>query len=405
MLWQLRSNLRRGCCQRPPPTVSQRGTRRTWNGASSLAGPALTAIADGLRRHNRVASPSARIKLRIALEIGPVALDEYGVSGPAVNASFRMLDAPAFRRQLTRSGSDMGVIVSARVYDTVIRHASGPLNPTEFHRVRVKQKETDNTAWIWVGPRSDYPAQLAASGEINEFFDQGEVERAHIEEFDRFSEFLALSAENPSAAADLLASAGPGPAYGAELAARYGREVRRLQLDLRHERERRILGIRHSLEEELLKDGVDLPSNQLNAMVESLIPRPAAREFSALLATPLPGQPTPPISLNIGQQFITSTEGTIVQDVHEPVAVGPQAKRFLALIDRYGSEEKAALESAIHELEDLSSSPPGKSRARDLLRRFLAKLEGTPEEVEIIRLSKYLDTGEAQSPPRKPDGS
>lgn len=68
-------------------------------------------------------------------------------------------------------------------------------------------------------------------------------------------------------------------ASSSDLVSRFGREVRGLQIDLRHERERRILTIRHSLEEELLEENIDIgqiSSDQIDSMLEDLIPGYAA---------------------------------------------------------------------------------------------------------------------------------
>jgi len=181
-----------------------------------------------------------------------------------------------------------------------------------------------------------------ASGEMYEFFADSVIKSDLHDQFDSFSNFLALCSENPSAAVDLLAPTRIGRGASSDLVARFSKEVRRLQIDLRHERERRILTIRHNLEEELVDNGVDLreaPSSQINALLERLVPGPTAPESLALLAAPWTAQPTAPVTVNINPQIISAMESTVIQNVQGTVHLGPQAKELLALIDRFGGQE------------------------------------------------------------------
>jgi hypothetical protein len=235
-----------------------------------------------------------------------------------------------------------------------------------------------------------------ASGEMYEFFADASVVQSDLhEEFDRFSEFLTLCSENPSAAVAELAPTRFGRALGADLVARFGKEVRRLQIDLRHERERRILTIRHGLEEELLERGTHLPegaSSQINILLERLVPSPTAPESLALLAVPWTARPTTPVTVNINPQIISAMESTIIQNVQGVINLGPQAKEFLALISRFGGQEATTLESAVYELEDPAAPPSNKSVAKRRLKKFLSQVAGTAHDVAVDLLEKYLES-------------
>lgn len=235
-----------------------------------------------------------------------------------------------------------------------------------------------------------------ASGEMFEFFaDTAVVQSDRRELFDSFSDFLTLCAENPPAAADLLAAAGLGRASSDELVARYGRDVRRLQVDLRHERERRMLTIRQGLEEQLLESGVDLrtiPISQINEMVESLVPGPSAPESLMLLAAPWMARPMAPVTVNISPQIISAMESIIVQNVQGNVHLEPQARDIIELIDRFGGQESALLESAVRELEDADAPRDDRSAAKRRLKNFLRQLAGTAHVVGIDLLERYLES-------------
>lgn len=234
-----------------------------------------------------------------------------------------------------------------------------------------------------------------SSGQMFEFFADTSVVRSDLrEEFDRFSNFLALCAEQPSVAAGMDALRGTGQAFTADFVARVGREVRRLQRDITHERERRMLDIQHSIEEELVDAGVELravPRAQIRAMIESLVPGPSASDSLALLAAPKPVQMTTPVTVNIEPQIIYAVESTIIHKVQGTVNLGPQAKELLALIDHFGGQDVAILQSALYELEDAAAPPTARSRSTDRLKKFLRELPRTAKEVGVSILEKYIE--------------
>ncbi|MGH3239506.1 MAG: hypothetical protein ACRDNL_03945 [Spirillospora sp.] len=105
----------------------------------------LTAV---LRRHNRLASPAARLRLRVAVHAGHVNRDAHGVAGQAVLHLFRLLEAAAFRKALAGGSADLGLIVSDRLYgDATAR--GGLINPDAYRPLRVSHKETRAKAWLW----------------------------------------------------------------------------------------------------------------------------------------------------------------------------------------------------------------------------------------------------------------
>lgn len=101
-----------------------------------------------IRRHNRCAIPSARMQVRAALNIGPVYRDEHGYSGEDINLLSRMLDAPPLKRLLTDTGTELALMVSARVYDTIVLRHPSLADPASFQSVRTRVKQTRIDAWI-----------------------------------------------------------------------------------------------------------------------------------------------------------------------------------------------------------------------------------------------------------------
>lgn len=104
-----------------------------------------------LRRGNRLASDPARMRLRMAVHSGHVETDDHGVVGGAVNHLFRLLDAPRFRDMAARSGTELSLIVSNRLYEEVLS-SRGVLFPELYRPVEISCKETVARGWIWLSP-------------------------------------------------------------------------------------------------------------------------------------------------------------------------------------------------------------------------------------------------------------
>jgi hypothetical protein len=140
--------------------------------------------------------------------------------------------------------------------------------------------------------------------------------------------------------------------------------------------------------------GINLPdiaSNQIASLLERLVPGPSAPESLALLAAPWAPQSPTLLTVNINPQIIKAMESTIIQNVQGVVNLTPQAKELLALADRFGGQETAALQSAVYELEDTAAPPAARSAAKRRLKQFLGQLAGTARDVGVDLLEKYLE--------------
>jgi hypothetical protein len=136
-----------------------------------LADPLLGHLRAGLRRHNRLSSDAVRIRLRVAVHIGEVHRDRYGFAGTAVNHLFRLLDAPVLKDVLASSGGELALIVSDYVYDSVIRHGPGLIDPATYAPVIAVIEDAPVHAWIHTpAERPEIPRRqhlVALSGGIS----------------------------------------------------------------------------------------------------------------------------------------------------------------------------------------------------------------------------------------------
>jgi class 3 adenylate cyclase len=101
-----------------------------------------------LRMHNRTYSEPVRIRLRVAVNVGPVKSDALGMSGQAIISAARLLDAPAIKEAMASTGASLGIIVSDFVYETAIKHAEGWADPDKYEAVQANVKESSIPAWM-----------------------------------------------------------------------------------------------------------------------------------------------------------------------------------------------------------------------------------------------------------------
>jgi CRP-like cAMP-binding protein/tetratricopeptide (TPR) repeat protein len=148
-----------------PPTIS---TQR-------LVDPLMAELAARLRQYNRRASEVVRIQLRVALHVGPVGRDSEGLTGQAIIAAARIVDAPVIKARLAAEQADLIVAASDYVYDQVVRNCGGRVDPVAFEHMQCQVKETHVSAWAYLAGRAapapglgavPSPATAAAPGPL-----------------------------------------------------------------------------------------------------------------------------------------------------------------------------------------------------------------------------------------------
>ncbi|GLW65119.1 hypothetical protein Arub01_33630 [Actinomadura rubrobrunea] len=114
-----------------------------------LVSPFPAELAAVLAEHNRDATWGTRVRLRVAVHAGEIRQDAHGVTGPALNTAFRLLEAEQARTALHRPSGTLAVVASSYMYEEVIRH-SPPSGPEWFRPIDVAVKETRARAWLRV---------------------------------------------------------------------------------------------------------------------------------------------------------------------------------------------------------------------------------------------------------------
>ncbi|WP_132124648.1 hypothetical protein [Actinocrispum wychmicini] len=105
------------------------------------------ALAAEIAHHNAEHPETARIRVRLALHAGEITFDAHGVSAPALVHAFRLIDAPAFKKELVTSSVLVGIVVSSWYFDEVIQQLRTHV-PSDYRRIRVHGKSTIAIAWV-----------------------------------------------------------------------------------------------------------------------------------------------------------------------------------------------------------------------------------------------------------------
>jgi len=189
----------------------------------------------------------------------------------------------------------------------------------------------------------------------------------------RFDDFLMLAQSDPSAAEALLVAAGSAAADAGFVVAKYARSFRRLQLETRHEFERRSLQLNQALEAEVLE------------LAEPVtLPLPLEHQASSLFA--VIGN-SGPVTVNVAPGAMSVASTISLQDVLAGGTEYTQEDRvILDLIAGVHDElEALQLRSDLDRLKDSGTPPEERRTGAQKLKAFLyAAARGTGKRIEEV---------------------
>lgn len=121
-------------------------------------------VAAALWRYNKVRDRTARMRLRLALDDGPVDLSPNGFAGRAVVGVSRLVNAQPLRQALDLTDqAELAAILSDGVYRDWVHSGRSSVRPEWCHRTRVAEKEYVADAWLWL-PAVPTPVIKAGDG-------------------------------------------------------------------------------------------------------------------------------------------------------------------------------------------------------------------------------------------------
>lgn len=230
-------------------------------------------------------------------------------------------------------------------------------------------------------------------GFVYEFFGGDDVSASTLpNKFNEFSNFMDSCISNPENAKLLLESKNLGKKEVLDLVDRYGKEARRLHIDLKHEREKKILSIRHRLESELAEYArTEEDWSVITSIVNSNIPRidgvSAALSFNQNVLL----KESDNLTINVKPQIIETVNGVVSQEITGNQNLGIEAKQLLELIDRYGSNKKTELASSVYELSDKDAKDTDRFAAKHKLLGFVLSASSKIGDVATGVLQSFIE--------------
>lgn len=216
------------------------------------------------------------------------------------------------------------------------------------------------------------------------------------EEFQDFSKILDLSVSNPNEAELLLREKTVNPNEISAILTRYSKEAKRLHVDLRHDRERKLLNIRQRLESELaemLPDDTDW--GLINMLVAKTVPEALSLSGLTSVETRLLTSPSASsfgsLTINLRPQIINTVTGVVSQEILGDFNLTEDSKQLLSLIQEHGADQTFELTEAVRTLSDEEIPNPNRVTSAQKLKGFLFKVTEKIGPVAANLLTDYIE--------------
>lgn len=112
-----------------------------------LVSPFMTALTRELFTYNESAPAGEHMRLRTVLDAGELRRDSYDYFGSALDDAYGLADSDELRFFLKRTDWPLGLMVSEEIYDGVVRHGYGDIDPGSYEPFTVRLKHRDVDAW------------------------------------------------------------------------------------------------------------------------------------------------------------------------------------------------------------------------------------------------------------------
>lgn len=201
-----------------------------------------------------------------------------------------------------------------------------------------------------------------------------------------FTQFMELCVSNPDEAEKILTDlANIDEAKKKNILAKYIKESQRLILDIKQEREIKILNIKHRLQNEI--NEVEITEVVEKYIQDSI---PIGQGFSNISS---PTQIIQNQKIYINSQVIEKVDGIVSKEINGNITFTNEEIQFEQLIEKYVSDfkEKTELQNGLFELKDPGSSKETKRASWQKLQGFLGKVADKVGEVGVSLLTKYLE--------------
>lgn len=200
-----------------------------------------------------------------------------------------------------------------------------------------------------------------------------------------FTAFMDLCSSNPKEAEKMLAKLDLREPEKQRVFSKYVKESQRLALDIKQEKEFKLMSIKHRLENELQE--IELTATVLE-YVEHSFPR-ANFQNSIGYGNHIVHNQT----ININPQIIEKVNGIVSKEINGTINFNREEEALLKLIQKYAKSvsEASELQSSLYELKDDATSKENKRGAWQKIYGFLSKVGEKVGEVGVSLLTKYLE--------------
>lgn len=209
------------------------------------------------------------------------------------------------------------------------------------------------------------------------------------EKFAEFSAFLDMCATDQLAASEHLRRYPLSSREIASIVEKYAKAAFRLRIDLRHERETKMLAVRHGLEIELAET-TGLHPAVLSEIVNAAVPMPDSFADIESVSTTAAHAPTI-VGTNFGTLHIGTIQQTVARELQGSITTTREDQELLTLFKREGGNESSALTSALYELNDASAPVGSRTLAKQKIRTFLLNLGEKVQAAALDILKAYIE--------------
>lgn len=231
-----------------------------------------------------------------------------------------------------------------------------------------------------------------ANGIIYAFYGDNVTPATVAEHFEEFTTVLDMSTREPELVEKLLKDRYELRALDiTSIITRYAIEARRLRLDFRHERERKLLSMRQQFEAELSEVSPPVPDDEIDRLIQQVLPNaldimPVARPALAFNVFN-----SSEASIFVRGRHMQRLESIVAREINGDALFTQSEAQLLDFIRRYGRDDARELTSSVYELKDASAPAPLRITAAQRLRTFLFRIGAGFPDPAMGSLHSYIE--------------
>lgn len=201
-----------------------------------------------------------------------------------------------------------------------------------------------------------------------------------------FTTFMELCAKNPDEAENLIKNfSSIEEVKKRGILTKYIKESQRLLLDIKQDKEVKLLNIQHRIQNEI--NEIEIDDNIKNYIENSISDNVSLENLTN------PSNVIQTQNIYINSQIIEKIDGIVVNELNGNINFSNEDIHLQKLIEKYVSEitEKTELKNSLFELKDSNSTKEAKRASWQKLYGFIGKVADKVGDVGVSLLTKYLE--------------